>query len=292
MLVQIYKGKGLKELLENNRYIHSKPWKPKLFESMVVAKIKPKIFEKTSKFQIGGTPGHRPQEHIFVVKSVISFYIMTGQALILTAFDIQKYFDKESLRDCMNSLYKAGIKGKNYRLFFYLNKNSNIRIKTGVGISEERSIGENIGQGTIGGALVSGQNLDCDIFETFEKCTSEVCYGSVRMQPVLYQDDLIRMVNSVEGAQEGNYRVEAAMKSKPLIVHPDKSVYLLAGNRSMLEKINLELKKNPSTYSEFNLKNKEQEKWFGEQLRERGSRHSVLATIKEKKVRPQHPSLK
>ena len=59
-VVQIYKGKGLKELLENNRFIHTKPWMPKLFESIVVEKTKAKIVEKLSKFHIGGTVGHRP----------------------------------------------------------------------------------------------------------------------------------------------------------------------------------------------------------------------------------------
>ena len=33
-LVQIYKGAGAREKLENNRFIHSKTWMPKLFESI------------------------------------------------------------------------------------------------------------------------------------------------------------------------------------------------------------------------------------------------------------------
>ena len=35
VLIQIYKGKGARELLENNRFIRSKLWKPKLYEAMV-----------------------------------------------------------------------------------------------------------------------------------------------------------------------------------------------------------------------------------------------------------------
>ena len=104
VLIQIFKGKGARELLENNRFIHSKFWKPKLYEAMVVAKSKPFISKNTSIYQIGGVAGHRPQEHIFVMKSVISLYDLLGKALILSFFDITKYFDRENLRDAMNNL--------------------------------------------------------------------------------------------------------------------------------------------------------------------------------------------
>ena len=59
-LVQIFKGKGLKEILENNRYVHTKSWMPKLFESILVQRMKPKIMENMTKFLLGGTVGHRP----------------------------------------------------------------------------------------------------------------------------------------------------------------------------------------------------------------------------------------
>ena len=36
-LHQIYKGKGKREILSNNRYIHSKEWLPRLVEGMVVS---------------------------------------------------------------------------------------------------------------------------------------------------------------------------------------------------------------------------------------------------------------
>ena len=56
--------------------------------------------------------GHRPQEHLFVVKSLIALYIFLQIPLILQFFDISKFFDKESLKDGMNTIYKAGISGK------------------------------------------------------------------------------------------------------------------------------------------------------------------------------------
>ena len=43
----------------------------KCFEGIVVDKSKGKLVSKCSKFQIGGLPNHRSQEHLFSVKSVV-----------------------------------------------------------------------------------------------------------------------------------------------------------------------------------------------------------------------------
>ena len=71
--------------------------------------MKPKIMNKMTRFQIGGTAGHRPQEHIFTIKSVLSLYKMLNIPVILTLWDICKFFDKENLRDGMDAVYRAGI---------------------------------------------------------------------------------------------------------------------------------------------------------------------------------------
>ena len=57
----------------------------------------------------------------------------------------------------------------------------------------------------------------------------------------------------------------------------------MAGKKPLLEKIKAEIENNPLTYSEFEIKNKQQEKWLGEQLREGCNSDSVMATIKERK---------
>ena len=81
----LYKGSGLKEVMDNNRFIHSKDWIPCLFEDLVVSKMKSKIQQKTTKFQIGGMKGHRSTEHLFSVKSVIAYYSRIDKPLIIQA---------------------------------------------------------------------------------------------------------------------------------------------------------------------------------------------------------------
>ena len=131
----LYKSKGCKSDFENQRFIHSKDEIPKAFEGMVIEKVKPKIIKKCSKFQIGGLPGHQPAEHLFTLKSVISLHLSQGIITYLNCFDLRKYVDSYVFIDAMDNVYRSGIKGKEYRLIYELNKSNFIQIKTPVEMS-------------------------------------------------------------------------------------------------------------------------------------------------------------
>ena len=73
-LYNIYKGKGRKEDLDSMRFIHSKSYLPRTVEAVIVDAMKEDILDASSCYQIGGQPGHRSQEHLFTVKSVIAKY--------------------------------------------------------------------------------------------------------------------------------------------------------------------------------------------------------------------------
>ena len=74
VIIQLYKGIGDPSSYNCQRNIHTKADSPKFFECIVVDRSKEKIVRKCSKFQIGGIPGHRPQEHLFTAKSIIALY--------------------------------------------------------------------------------------------------------------------------------------------------------------------------------------------------------------------------
>ena len=57
-LIQLYKGKGPRNNLENMRHIHLKNEFSKFFGHLVVTAVKPMIFGNLSKFQIATKPGH------------------------------------------------------------------------------------------------------------------------------------------------------------------------------------------------------------------------------------------
>jgi hypothetical protein len=87
---------------------------------------------------------------LFTVRSVAALKIQQGQGIMLQVYDIKRLFDKESLRDVMNTLNEVGINRKAYRTWILLNQKTRIAVKTGMGITEEGDVGEVVGQGTIG----------------------------------------------------------------------------------------------------------------------------------------------
>ena len=140
-----------------------------------------------TKFQIGTKTGHRAQEHIFVLKSMIDLNNMLNRPTILSLFDIKKFFDSENLIDVLGEAYRCGVKGKMYRLLYEMNKETTIKVKTPVGTSEEASVGAGLGQGTMESAVLSAVSLDKGVNDAFEDSENEMHYGEVRLQPLLFQ---------------------------------------------------------------------------------------------------------
>ena len=146
-------------------FIHTKEsFLPRTCEALVTNQMKQRILERSTKYQIGGQPGHSPDEHIYSIKSVWQVYKMMGKGLIITLVDIKAFFDKENIYDVMQTLNDIGVNKKAARVWFKLNEGTEISVKTAAGISETAYVGDCIGQGTAGAALVSQVNLDQGLY--------------------------------------------------------------------------------------------------------------------------------
>ena len=215
------------------------------------------MVENMSKYQIGARPGHRAQENLFVIKSVVALFLQYNQPIILASYDVKKFFDSESLIDVMNELYRNKVRGKLYRLIYTMNKNTHIRVQTPVGLSEEAETGETVGQGTLEGAIISSVSLDNGINDFFEESEEEVCYSNLRLQPLLYQDDVVRLAPSLESLQYGNDRIVAVAESKLLDFHTDKSCFTVFGKKKDRERIIAEHQSNPVQLCGQNMNHEE-----------------------------------
>ena len=114
----LWKKKGSRDDLNNHRYIHMKEWLPRLTEALTVNIMKDDITKSGNKYQIGGVPGHRVEEHLIVAKSIIQLYLDRGSGVILQLVDIQKFYDSEILRTVMTTLNKANVNKKAYQCWF------------------------------------------------------------------------------------------------------------------------------------------------------------------------------
>ena len=131
VLIPIWKKKGSALDLNMMRYVHMKSWEAKLCEGLVTETMKDDIVKACPKIQIGGIPKSMSVEHLVTVKTWMAMKEQKKENGIFQVFDMEKFFDKESLIDTMFTLDKKGkISNKTYRLWYRLNEDAMISVKT------------------------------------------------------------------------------------------------------------------------------------------------------------------
>ena len=239
-------------------------------------------------YQIGGQPGHRAEELVFAMKSIISKYRNEGKSLILQTSDLSKFFDKEMIEDAILTCYERGADPKACRLWYKLNKDTQIRVRTGAGMSDFTNAGAVVGQGTLGGALVSQAVLDKGISEQFAPGGGdELTYGSVPIAPFIFQDDVIHGAEGVKEARTANQRTDRVVKKLNLTLNKDKSFCIAIGSKKQTMQIRAELQKEPLMCGEIETELKDSFKWLGQIIASGGLSESVAATVeaREGKIR-------
>ena len=242
----------------------------------------------SSRYQVGGQPGHRPEELLFVLKSLMARQLSQGKVIVLQSYDVQKFFDKELIEDAIETCQRRGADEKAVRLWFKLNKETKIEVRTAAGVTEQTEVGAVVGQGTIGGALVSQAVLDEAATESFPPAGRlELEYGEVPLAPLMWMDDLLHAAPGLDEANEVNKRVDKMMKKRGLKLNETKSVCLIIGNKQQKKNLTEQLEKEPLKCGSFITKEKQTDKWLGQFISARGLEDSVAQTVsaREGKVR-------
>ena len=228
-LTQIWKKKGSALDLNNMRFIHMRQWRSKLLEALVTEAMKNDIVNATPNMQLGGMPGASSVEHLVTLKTWMKLKEQKRSNGIFQVFDMSKFFDKESLLDCMYTLdKKANIDHKCDKIWYKLNENACISVKTSVGNSKSKTVKDSIGQGSGGAALVSSLNLGCAIEDTFENEAS-TAIGNLNLNALCFQDDISKMNDNLEDARKGCKLIDETLSKKLLSINYDKSKYLIIG---------------------------------------------------------------
>ena len=159
-------------------------------------------------------------------------------------------------------------------------KDSQIRVKTASGMTEQKATGENVTQGSIGGAILSSANLDKTLCSYFSGSDCEISYGDKRLLPVSFQDDAMRMVSSLEAAQKGNTLMEAAMKRKQLQLNISKCSLIVFQKSKKINSIREAInKKKILKICNKTILVKEKDAYLGDILHEGGLASSAEATV-------------
>ena len=283
-LHMILKANGKQTNLDSNRFIHCKSWLPRVAESLVVeGGLKGPLIEGSSIYQIGGQPSHRSEELLFVMKSVIAKYRKLGKNVVLQLFDISKFFDKETMEDAILTCHKRKADPKAIRLWFKLNNNTKIQVRTGVGMTNFGDVGAVLGQGMIGGALVSQGVLDEAVGEHFPPGGElQLEYGDVPLAPLLWLDDIINGAEGLDQARKTNTRINYLIKQRGLALNKDKSVCIIIGSKTQKQRASEELRRSPLLCGSVETKEKQEDKWLGQMISSAGLADSVAKTVAEK----------
>ena len=279
-LTQLWKGKGSALDLNNMRFIHMRFWRSRLLEALVTENMKNDIVEACPPNQLGGMPGAMSVEHLIVLKIWMKQKEQQKESGIFNVYDMSKFFDKESLLDCMDVLSThAKVSKKSYRIWFKLNEGTRICVKTSVGDTGKETIFDSIGQGSVGAALVSALNIGVAIKETFlDQYTANI--GQLPVNTLIFQDDISKMNDNIDQAREGCAKIDRTLKSKLLSANYDKSKYLIIGNDEVRKDTLDKMKDDPMEMGGVKIEHSEQEKYLGDWIHEKGCKESITATIK------------
>ena len=182
-VIHLKKGKRDDNDLDDIRHIHNRNIYSKFFSHMVMAETKPTLFKNMSKYQLACRPGHRPSEHLFVLKSVMAKYVKEKRPMILSSWDIRKFFDTEDIFDILSELHASKIQGKVYRLIYRMNQNVKITVKTPVGLSETENCGPGASQGSVDAAIISSNSIGNSVTNAFATSKVEATYPNVSYLP-------------------------------------------------------------------------------------------------------------
>ena len=262
----IYKGKGLTADLKNHRGVFIGNVILKLYETMMDARSSPVIEEDGfTENQAGGRRKRGIADHLFIIKAIIDHSTYFQILLILELLDLVKAFDKMRLKLVMNDLWKAGIRGRIWRNIYEVNKESRIFIKTPLGTTEGYNIGETVKQGSVLASKMASLHTD-GVNRMFENTGMGVQYGTVTINNLIFQDDIIKIENSEEKTNQSNRIYSWFAQINGMKFHETKSEWISNSKKDL--QINLDNKP---------LKRAEKAKYLGDILTPDGKIDETIA---------------
>ena len=104
-------------------------------------------------------------------------------------------------------------------------------------------------------------------------------WRNLRLQPLIFPDDISRIRLNQEDAQAGNIFIESGMESKLLDLNTDKSCYIVIGSKKIVKPLQAQLAVTPLTLCGKTMKGKVSDKYLGDYIHTEGPTASVHCTI-------------
>ena len=150
----IYKNKGKKDEMKNQRGIFITSNMSKLFEKVIKERNREKLEKKITRFQNVAMKGRGARDNLMILQAIMDYNRQIGNNVYILITDAVKCFDKLWLEDCCNSLYEIGMEVNEIQVIEELNTNIKAKIDTPYGMTEEIKIREAVKQGSVTGPIL------------------------------------------------------------------------------------------------------------------------------------------
>ena len=161
-ITTIYKGKGEKNDLENDRGIFVVTILRSIFMKLIYLDKYEEIDGSMSDSQVGARKNKNIRNHIWIVNGVICDVLSSKQKrpVDITIYDYRQCFDSLWLQECLNDMYDGGLQDDEFALLYDVNTHVKVAVKTPVGKTERGSINNAIIQGDVFGPLLCSKQVD------------------------------------------------------------------------------------------------------------------------------------
>ena len=193
-IATIYKGKGDKSYLENDRGIFIVTILRSILMKLIYNDEYEGIDKSMSDSQIGARKEKNIRNHIWLVNGVICDVLSrkSKKPVDIHIYDYKQCFDSLWLEECLNDFFDGGLRNDKLSLLYNINRNVKVVVKTATGKTERGIIKDVITQGDIFGPLLCSKQIDSFGKECIEDQKYTYMYkGEVEIPPLAMIDDLL-----------------------------------------------------------------------------------------------------
>ena len=201
IITTIYKGKGKKGKLTNERGITMSSNMGKMAERIIADRIREKI--TITEQQAGGRKNIATSDHLTVIRNIIQHNKTKKLPTYITFLDVTKAYDKAWLDAIMYTLYQSGLTGGEWKITKELSNNLTARINTVHGKTRTININDSIRQGGVLSVIQYANLIDevaKEIKESGLGCKQDNSDNIIGC--LLWMDDIALIANKKEEMQK------------------------------------------------------------------------------------------
>ena len=190
-------------------------------------------WEKTNNIevieQIGFKKKCRPADHVFVLKSIMTYYVKRGKKLYSCFVDFRKAFDMVWRTGLFYKLLTFGLDPIYVKLIKTLYDNSCQTLKSEEGITRFFNTSRGVRQGCILSPFLFKMFLN-DLPKIFDQNCNPVSVGQLKISCLMYADDLVVFSETKEGLQRCLHQLKRYTEEWGLSINLKKTKIMLFQN--------------------------------------------------------------